>query len=43
MNAVPEFRREKVFIPSEMTTKEIKEEYRLPSEEHGLRERKDSS
>ena len=29
MNTVPEIRREKVFIPPEMTTKEIKEKYGL--------------
>jgi hypothetical protein len=31
MNAVPEIRREKIFIPAEMTTKEIKEKYGLSS------------
>jgi hypothetical protein len=31
MNSVPEIRREKVFIPPEMTTKEIKEKYGLSS------------
>ncbi len=31
MNSVPEIRREKVFIPSEMTTQEIKQEYALNS------------
>ena len=31
MNAVPEIRREKVFIPPQMTTKEIKEKYGLSS------------
>ena len=31
MNSVPEIRREKVFIPPEMTTKEIKEKYGLNS------------
>jgi hypothetical protein len=31
MNAVPEIRREKVFIPPEMTPKEIKEKYGLSS------------
>ena len=31
MNTVPEIRREKVFIPSEMTTREIKERYGLSS------------
>jgi hypothetical protein len=31
MNSVPEIRREKVFIPPEMTTKEIKQEYALNS------------
>ena len=29
MNTVPEIRREKVFIPPEMTTKEVKEKYGL--------------
>lgn len=32
MNSVPEIRREKVFIPPEMTTKEIKEKYGLSQE-----------
>jgi len=32
MNSVPEIRREKVFIPPEMTTREIKEKYGLSSE-----------
>ena len=32
MNPVPEIRREKVFVPPEMTTKEIKEKYGLSSE-----------
>ena len=32
MNPVPEIRREKIFIPPEMTTKEIKEKYCLSSE-----------
>jgi hypothetical protein len=31
MNSVPEIRREKVFIPSTMTTQEIKQEYALNS------------
>ena len=31
MNSIPEIRREKVFIPPEMTTKEIKEKYGLSS------------
>jgi len=31
MNSVPEIRREKVFIPPQMTTKEIKEKYGLSS------------
>jgi hypothetical protein len=31
MNSVPEIRREKVFIPPEMTTREIKEKYGLSS------------
>jgi hypothetical protein len=31
MNPVPEIRREKVFIPPEMTTPEIKEKYGLTS------------
>ncbi len=31
MNSVPEIRREKVFIPPEMTTKEVKEKYGLSS------------
>jgi hypothetical protein len=31
MNCLPEIRREKVFIPPEMTTKEIKEKYGLNS------------
>jgi hypothetical protein len=32
MNPVPEIRREKIYIPPEMTTKEIKEKYGLSSE-----------
>jgi hypothetical protein len=32
MNPVPEIRRERVLIPSEMTTKEIKDKYGLSSE-----------
>jgi hypothetical protein len=32
MNAVPEIRRERVLIPADMTTKEIKEKYNLPIE-----------
>ena len=32
MNSVPEIRREKVFIPPEMTTQEITEKYDLPKE-----------
>ncbi len=32
MNAVPEIRREKVFIPPEMSSKEIQEKYGLPPE-----------
>ncbi len=35
MNAVPEIRREKVFIPPEMTTREIKEKYGLNSKRAG--------
>ena len=31
MNSVPEIRREKVFIPPEMTTQEISEKYGLPN------------
>ena len=31
MNSVPEIRREKIFIPPEMTTKEVKEKYGLSS------------
>jgi len=31
MNSVPEIRREKIFIPPKMTTKEIKEKYGLSS------------
>jgi hypothetical protein len=31
MNTIPEIRREKVFIPPELTTKEIKEKYGLSS------------
>jgi len=31
MNSVPEIRREKVFIPPEMTTQEISEKYDLPN------------
>ena len=31
MNSVPEIRREKVFIPPEMTTQEITEKYGLPN------------
>jgi hypothetical protein len=31
MNSLPEVRREKIFIPPEMTTKEIKEKYGLSS------------
>lgn len=33
MNSVPEIRREKVIIPPEMTTREIKEEYGLTSKQ----------
>ena len=33
MNSVPEIRREKVFIPPEMTTREIKEKYGLHQKE----------
>ena len=32
MNPVPEIRREKIFIPSEMTAQEITEKYGLPKE-----------
>ena len=32
MNVVPEIRREKIFIPSEMSTQEISEKYGLPKE-----------
>lgn len=32
MNPVPEIRREKVFVPPEMTTREIKEKYGLSSD-----------
>ena len=31
MNSVPEIRREKVFIPPELSSKEIQEKYGLPS------------
>ena len=31
MNSVPEIRRERVIIPPEMTTQEIKQEYALDS------------
>ena len=31
MNSVPEIRREKIFIPPQMTPKEIKEKYGLSS------------
>ena len=32
MNVAPEIRREKIFIPSEMSTQEISEKYGLPKE-----------
>jgi hypothetical protein len=32
MNSVPEIRREKVFIPPEMTSREIQDTYGLPKE-----------
>ena len=31
MNSVPEIRREKVFIPPEMSTQEVSEKYGLPN------------
>lgn len=40
MNSVPEIRREKVFIPPEMTSKEIQEKYGLPKERAWVAKRK---
>jgi len=40
MNSVPEIRREKVFIPPEMTAQEITEKYGLKKEGHGSQGRR---
>jgi len=40
MNPVPEIRRERVLIPPEMTAKEIKDKYGLPSERAWVARRK---
>ena len=40
MNSVPEIRRERIVIPPEMTTKEIKEEYALDSRRAAKAKRK---
>jgi hypothetical protein len=40
MNSVPEIRREKVFIPPEMSSKEIQEKYGLPKERSWAAKRK---
>ena len=40
MNSVPEIRRERIIIPPEMTTKEIKEKYALDSRRAGKAKRK---
>ena len=40
MNSVPEIRRERIIIPPEMTTKEIKEKYDLDSRRAGKAKRK---
>lgn len=40
MNSVPEIRREKVFIPPEMTSKEIQEKYGLPKERSWVAKKK---
>ena len=40
MNCLPEIRRERIIIPPEMTTKEIKEEYALDSRRAGKAKKK---